>query len=260
LARRPLRGPGSPDPDELVPTIGYVVLCHPRSGSNMLIHALRQHPSVRAYGEIFQDEIDARRTAYRGHFEVYLPEMDGADFLRKIYCECYFDEILSVGFKLFYEQARHGRARTAWDYLRHRKEIRVLHLTRERSLDAYVSLCEAKATDRWVLETGEKRPDDMPPVVLDVDACLAFLNESYTYSAWVRSAFADHPFLDLQYDADLCASFPQTIKKVQEFLEVPVIDLPQRTQKQGTHPLKERVSNYAEVMDALRHTLFSGER
>jgi hypothetical protein len=223
----------------------------------MLIHALREHPSVRAYGEIFQDDIEARRTAYRGRFEIYSPDMDGGEFLRKIYCECYFDEILSIGFKLFYEQARRGKARTAWDYIRRRKEIRVLHLTRLRSLDAYVSLCEANVSDRWVLETGQKCADDMPPITLDIDACLTFLNQTYTYRAWARSAFADHPVLDLEYDADLCTNFPETMNRVQEFLGVPVIDLPQRTQKQATRPPKERVSNYSEVRRALRHTVFA---
>jgi LPS sulfotransferase NodH len=233
----------------------FVVLGHPRSGSTLLVQALRAHPGILAYGELFQDELHARRTGFRARHEMYETGTDGASFLANaIFRESDDDEILAVGFKLFYTQAREPGARSAWRYLADRTDLCIIHLTRDNALDAFVSLCEAQASGRWHVESAET-PPVAASIRIDPAKCLEFLDSLYAYREWVRQAFQAHELLEVSYERHLVADFNTTVREVQTFLGVPALPLPALLRKQGTRPIEARVSNCAEIANLLRNTI-----
>jgi LPS sulfotransferase NodH len=252
----PLRGPDRAGEGRAAPATHFVVLGHPRSGSTLLVQALREHPGMCVYGELFQDEPEARRTGYgarRG--TMYETGTDGASFLADtIFRENDDPETLATGFKLFYTQGRTPGARSAWGYLIGRKDLRVIHLTRDSGLRAFVSLCEAEASGRWLVEPADTPPAGAP-IHIDPQRCLAFLDSLYAYREWVRRAFAAHERLELSYERHLVADFDTALADVQTFLGVPALRLPALLRRQGTRPLEERISNYGEIRDLLRRTI-----
>jgi LPS sulfotransferase NodH len=241
--------------DWCVPRTGFVIIGHPRSGSTLLVNALREHTHVRAYGELFQEEPEERQRGYGSHLVLYQDGMDGASFLKdRVYAAPDEVEIMAVGFKLFYAQARDPQAASAWRYLLARKQLRIVHLVRERAFDAYVSLCEANASGRWHLEFDEA-PDVISPVLIDPAKCLSFLNRHFTYSSWVRQAFNKHAFLEVSFERHLVAAFDVTMRDVQTFLDVPVEPLPMLQRPQGVRPIEERVANYEAIRGLLQNTV-----
>ena len=253
---RGVQGPGDPDPGRLVPATHFVILTHPRSGSNLLVHALRQHPGTRMYGELFQEEIEVRSTAFRSQREMYDAGSDGAAFLaERIFVEDDDDpELLAVGFKLFRTQAREPEAQSAWDYLIDRKDLHVIHLNRDSGLDAFVSYCEAEISGRWLAEPDEPI-EAGPPIRIDPERCLEFLDCNLSHRDWVRQAFHAHPLLELSYERHLAADFGGALRDVQAFLGLPAVPVPPPLRKQAVRPLAERVANYAESIALLRHTV-----
>ncbi|MCG5052742.1 MAG: sulfotransferase [Myxococcales bacterium] len=242
-------------PDTSKAKVHFVLLGHPRSGSTLLLNALREHPGVQAFGEIFQDEPEERRSQLGGLFASYENGMDGAAYLRTHVFHARDDEdLLAIGFKLFYFQAREKPAATAWQYLIDEPRIRIVHLSRAQGVEAFVSLCEAEATGKWHVELDEPPAPTPTPVHVDPEACLAFLDKVQVHNAWVRQAFCKHDVLDLSYER-LVRDFSRSLSDVQTFLELPCQSLPLLLRKQGTRPLHHRIANFEELRRRLRHTL-----
>ena len=232
----------------------FVILGHPRSGSTLLLNALREHPGLLVYGEVFNDEPEARRDGYGGTDEVYETGADGASFLaHTIFRDRCDPEVLAVGFKLLYSQSHGHGMRSAWDYLVDRTELRVIHLTRDSLLDAYVSLAEAEASGRWHVELHEAVASGAP-LHIDPEACLEFLDGVHASREWARRAFRAHEVFELSYE-QLTAEFGATLHDVQAFLGLPPVPLPALLRKQGLRPLAARVSNLDEIVDMLRRTI-----
>lgn len=237
-----------------VPETHFVILGHPRSGSTLLLNALREHPGMHVYGELFQDELEDRRDGFGAAGEVYENGMDGASFLANTIFRMRDDpEVLAVGFKLFYEQAHEPGARSAWRYLIDRTDVRVIHLTRDSALHTFVSLSEAKVSGRWHVELDEAAPASAP-IRIDPEKCLAFLDNLYAYREWTRRAFQAHELLELSYER-LDADFNAALFDVQTFLGVPPVPLPALLRKQGVRPLEARISNFEEITALLRRTI-----
>jgi LPS sulfotransferase NodH len=239
----------------LEPATRFVLLGHPRSGSTLLFTSLIEHPSLRIYGELFQDDSEARREAYGAPEVMYRPEMDGATFLdERVFREDGNPETLAVGFKLFYTQAREPFARTAWAYLLRQKDIRIVHLVRNEVLRSFASLCEAEASGEWHVDEGQT-PVSSSPVRIDPERCLAFLDAWYAHREWVRQAFSKHEMLELSYERHILPDFQLALRDVQSFLGIPPLTLPVVLRRQGTRPLEERISNYDEIRSLLKHTV-----
>ncbi|GMT99599.1 hypothetical protein KH5H1_37190 [Corallococcus caeni] len=237
-----------------VPETNFVILGHPRSGSTLLLNALREHPGLRVYGELFQEELEERRNGFGAADGVYEPSMDGASFLaERIFRRRDDPDLLAVGFKLFYLQAREPQARSAWRYLLNRTDVRIIHLTRDNALDTFVSLSEAEASGRWHVEIDEAIPTS-EPIRIDPERCLAFLDAIYAYREWARRAFWAHEALELSYER-LHADFSAALFDVQSFLGVPPVPLPALLRKQGVRPLSARITNFAEITELLRRTV-----
>jgi hypothetical protein len=115
FARGTFLQPGQP------PLIRFIILGRPRTGSNMLVYALKAHPEIYARGEIFQ-RIGCRD--FRDVLQATAPRRRA---------------VKAVGFKLMYNHPLDRDLPELWDHLRTDKSIQVIHLERRNFLETHLS-------------------------------------------------------------------------------------------------------------------------
>jgi Sulfotransferase family len=246
--------------------VRFIVLGHARNGSTLLTTALGQHEQVRIFGELFNDEEEERRRAFRagcplyrdgrlidrqseGRAEFYRDGCDGATFLREeVLYQRYTDDLFAVGFKIFYNQARTASAKSAWMYLRRTPSIRVIHLLRKNLLESLLSLRLAFLTGEWVRPrqagTTVSQP---PPIWLHPEETRAYFDEITAWRQWAIKFFRSHHMLEMEYASDLCSKFNETLQRAQEFLGIPFQPVTQLLEKQAQRSPADQISNYAEL-------------
>src|SRR5262245_61558777 len=131
------------------PATRFIILCAARTGSTMLRHMLNSHPVVRCHGEVMTGRsLDALAGLDQSGDEsstrtlTELRRSDPERFLE----ECVLDPgpARAVGFKIKYEELL--RREYAWllEWLKSRRDIRVIHLRRENRLKRLISVVTAK--------------------------------------------------------------------------------------------------------------------
>ena len=256
--RLPWTRPAAPPPTR------FVVLCHARTGSNLICGSLSEHPQIRMLGEIFHPTEEQRRQN-AGHDgnpgRHYRDGEDGARYLaREVYGASSEPDIRAAGFKMFYDYARwEVPMRTAWDYLLADHDIRFLLLTRRNLLECLVSHEVALRTDRWRVPAGEPAPTkiDLAPFPLDAERCHAYFDRILTWRTWAAEALRSHPVLSLEYESDLDAHFPATMSRVFEFLDVAPAAAEPQTARQRTKSPAQQLSNFDELRSHFRHTPYT---
>lgn len=236
--------------------VRYIVSGFPRCGSTLLLAGLQQHPNIKIFNEPFHEYLEGR---YEVNGRKYQDDEDGESFVRFIYESPYEEQYTAIGFKLFGQQARSRRAaRSAWDYFRREKDIKVVYIDRENWLELVVSMEVAAKTKVWAIWNTEKheaarqmKKQAVGPIEIDPKIC----------EFWFRiidrarqSTFADsigHPVLRVYY-SELAGNFLETIHSIHDFLEVPRHDPEVQTVKQATKPLRERVANYEQLEEYFR--------
>lgn len=238
--------------------ITFILLSHPRSGSTALASALGQHPEVAILGEIFNDEDSERKRAMIGGYlrpstpnlgmESYRPGEDGAEFLRdRVFAPLFRTGRRAAGFKIFYDQAGKDReAAKAWEYLANTTNIHVIHLRRADLIANLLSLELALRDDQWVVVNGVT-PRKSGPITLSPKKCQAHFERITEQWLWARETFCKHPFLEIEYDADLCEDQPVALRRVQDFLGVTYHPIVPLTLKQSCQHPREVVRNYCQL-------------
>ncbi len=221
----------------------FFVVCPARSGSTLLMSALESHPDVeRTLMEPFNTEDpDLARELAPVMREVY-----GKDVLAKTTDDLkrLIDHLLDRydGFKILYYQVGLGDA--AWEYLRS-KRLKVVHLTRRNDLERQISFLVAQQTSVWHRQHESECPPE-PQVTLDA----ATLENSFAFNHRLFEHFetffqlADKLTIDYE---DLRDDYSATMKRVYEFLQLPVTDCPPAYLKRTRKTKVELVANYHEL-------------
>lgn len=236
----------------------FVLLCHARSGSNLLLWALDQHPGVQMAGEIFDESHSQHEAGLPAGTQPYALGMDGREFLtRNIFPPRRGKQRRARGFKLFYNHARaDAPARTAWQYLIDNPHIRVIHLARRNLFDCLVSFEVALRSGEWYrpVETPDA-PAVVPPFIISPWSAQEYFGHITTWRAWAARAFADHPALMLDYD-ELRADFAGTMARICAFIGVAPTDAQPALIRQVKTAPAQQISNYAELRRSFCHGPF----
>lgn len=247
--------PDSPRP------LRFILLAHPRSGSNLVSYSLAAHSQIAMLSEVLSQWPNVRTRCAKGprHSAWYEEGADGATFLdQKVFLQQAPRGIRACGVKIFYDHARFDPlVKTAWDYLLNDREIRVIHLQRKNYLDCKISLDVALQTGQWLLENREEgKRAVVPPFAADPDDYEFYFNQLHAAQTWASRAFTHHAVLSLEYERDLLDAFPETMARVFDFLglagEVPE----SRLLKQAGRPASTQLSNFDELREHFRHTLY----
>ncbi len=239
--------------------VRFIVICCPRTGSNLLTWSLLEHASVDMFGEIFHETEEEAESSLPPHIPCYRKGGSAAEYLETaIFSTDVTSRAQARGFKIFYDHARaDAAARTAWDFLVEDPEIRVIHLVRENLFDARASLEVALRTGEWFREiTAAFAAPPVAPFEMDPWDCMDFFARTTVWRQWAAKAFASHPILWLDYDRDIRGDFPGAMQRVFDFLDVESVQVTPLLVKQQKIKPSEQVSNYDELREWFKHSIF----
>lgn len=239
------------------PRTNFVLISAPRSGTNYLLSLTGQHPHAHCFYELFHRKPD-QRTEFFG--ERYDDREDGGAFVDRVFGWDYGESTHAVGFKLFYEHAHEGPARTVWSRLASRQEVKVIDLVRENHFETYVSLQVAMQTGRWTRHYRRPAGEIVrcPPFEVDANKFADYVERMREMRNTALGRVPDNPKITVTY-AEL-ARWPSVVMmRVYGFLGLRrrpwALRLKNHLVKQQRVPLAEQVTNFA----ALRARFAGGE-
>ena len=236
----------------------FVVVCPARTGSTMLMTALRQHADLLTHGEVFGDRPDVLKSVGTG-----APTATALFRLRQLDPAFFFSEVVlspdgraGVGCKFKYEELVLVRWRPAVRALLGDRSIRVILLWRENLLARFLSEFRATRVTGLFNARGEEPVPAMAPVRLGGDECEHNFSLTELRRSRVVPLFADHPVLSLTYD-DLVTDPDGSFARVQSFLDVRVVPISPGTKRLRHTPLAEAIANYDELEARFRGTPYA---
>ncbi len=207
----------------------FMISCTARSGSSMLSTLLNSHPRVLCHGEILAaphesagryHELRKQGTDVDVWLREYRQEHPGA----YLYDVCFNPAgHQSVGFKFKMEESLADAYKSFRDLLVADTDIKIIHLQRKNILDKYVSLQMTKQSGIFSIRSSSQRPK-LSPFAIDIPDFIAFVRKDRQRYESAFELFKDHPCLHVTYE-ELCDSRPESLAKVQDFLELPQADL-----------------------------------
>lgn len=174
----------------------FIIVTHPRSGSNYLRDALNAHPDVFEFGEAF---------CANPLISIYPREILGKDRLAVEDVDQLMDvlarqeRIVAPGFSLFSPAQGHLLDYDAAARLAARPDFYVIFLIRRNLLKAFVSLERALQTGYWHVDAGGRLvewkhaapvPDAkrQPLAPIDIAKAKAWIDETLAFFARIESA------------------------------------------------------------------------
>ena len=233
-----------------------VLLCSPRTGSNLLSGMLSSHGDVLMGAELFNPSLVSRHEIPWPNLEEAeqsqlhrLREHDLGTFFNHLYSRTESVAHSVVGFKLFYE---HAIVRPdALAQIQQDDMIRVVHLKRRNRLARFVSAERAARTNVWTTHVGEK-PQKFEPIALDPERLVEDFVETERREVEFANLISMHPTLDVFYE-DLALSPLTTALTVTDFLGLaPNPDLHIKYIKTGGTSLRNAISNFDELAETLQ--------
>ena len=241
----------------------FLILCHPRTGSNFLVSLLQSHSQIRVNGEMFSED-NQLYWGYSGYNSPRIAELKNEDPIffieRLIYRDNFPKFVKAVGFKLFYFQLKQGKQNIIWQYLKEIADLKIIHLTRKNLFHLYVSYQIAQKTNQWDLRTKKntQRISLLEPIFVDHEKCL---QQFKLIKHWEKkySNFFDlssQQYCNITYE-NLVSNTQQETDKIQEFIGVAQRPLTSHTKKQGIKPMRKIVANYDELKEKFYNSCWS---
>jgi LPS sulfotransferase NodH len=216
----------------------FAIVGNARTGSNYLLSGLKSSPTIRMYHEIFASH----------NREV------GRDF-DKILSTIYQYESKAtqlVGFKVFYNHLTDEE----WGKLAAHRELKLIHLTRRNRLRTVISLEIAFKSGQWTRGGNSKNLRDKK-ITLEPLKLIQRLQQIEAGEAATRARFCDNQILEIVYE-ELVNSPHEVFASVGDYLGVERLDPGRiRLKRQNPESLEQLVSNYVEVVAALKNTRFT---
>jgi hypothetical protein len=237
-----------------------VIVTGGRTGSNLLVFALRDHPNVKIYGEIFNPSEEIRKKWYQteGLSRYYKEGESGEQFLKSYIYKSYQSELRAVGFKMIYFYTLEDtRIKSVWNYLIENREIRIIQLKRRNYLDILVSQEVAFRTRNWILlSQEEKNIPTLDAFSLAPEYCEKFFDRLASKEKWIQEIFKEHPFIEVYY-SDLCNKFQDIVNQIHDFLSVPRYKAFVHTKKQQKKLSNMQLENFSELKDYFKKSKHS---
>lgn len=215
----------------------FIVLAHPRTGSNLLASLLgSSHEVVQEY-EIFNDEY---RTVGMGYEQIM------AELLRP-----YSAMIKAVGCKILYNQLTGEE----WEKFLAYPDFRIIHLTRRNRLRTATSHNIATKTGQWS-EYGlaDKPPLEERKIWLDKDEVFNSFVKLNIAEQRARQRFKDREIFEVTYE-ELVSDTEGTVAAIARFIGVQPWEIKDITlRQQNPERLRDLIQNFDELKRAFSNT------
>jgi LPS sulfotransferase NodH len=209
----------------------FVVICHPRTGSNLLLSYLGTHPNIKVQGEIF------KRLNGETIKEVY------NSFMRKRP-----GPIKASGFKVFYSHPEDGDHEQLLDLIDTIPDPLIIHLTREDKFRTLVSWKISLKTDIWGLHTTQELlPSSQKSITIDPGEAQAFAKTLSEDEKRIHQRFRQKKYIHLTYE-QLQSSPSDSLEKICSALSLSYVPMQTRYRKSNPEPLEILVSNYQDLI------------
>lgn len=225
----------------------FIIIAHARSGSSMLIGALRGHPQIMGFGEIFHPkEITFNIQDYDNNSIQLLSLRNNypVEFLNHFIFSSYKENIKAVGFKVFPEQIDNNSFRRIWQWLDEHRDVKMVFLTRQDLLATHTSRLVARKDGKYAIKKEEQR--SITTVKIDPKNLLEELEKRKYYNKEVKKYIKDHDCMEITYE-ELTQNLSYYLKKIQRFIGVDVNHLAVKSIKQEIRSLENVIENYDEL-------------
>lgn len=246
--------------------IPFILLGMPRTGSSLLHFALKQHPQIKIYGELFHKNESERINTHFIDYEkekIYYKggDEDAIEFLKKYVWNEENKKFNAVGFKLFAERIECEG--TKFLFKRLKAEIKNLHIIvikRLNLLDVFVSRKKAEQSKIWNIDLTQKDllvkyEMNIKPIHVSPENLMKFFNSYEEVYNFYKSFFSDLPYIEVIYE-ELITNFDEIIKKISNFLNINFYKLQQSLVKLNLKPHQEFIVNYSELKAFFKNTKY----
>lgn len=215
-----------------------VIICHARTGSNMLISLLNSHPNALFGGELFDFLKDrTSNSIWSNHFRKY-PK-----------------SVKVLGFKLFYAHPFDGE-RDVWDYIKNDKSILIIHLGRKNLFRSYVSFQIAEKTKKWHESINTKDLPNDKKVSINIDGFYEYFDAIEQQIKSVQEQFSNtHKYIEITYE-DLLVDRQSVVDRLIALMGIAKFKVTTKMIRQNAEPLHQLVTNFEEVTKKFEMTKF----
>lgn len=234
-----------------------IILTTQRSGSTFLVECLDSHPEIECSGEILNGQPDHPVPPFRGPFKhvkkalriartgAWMPgRWMGAFYERgqaKVRC-----------FKAMYNQLSRP---FALRYLVENEDVRVIHLRRHNLLKVHISsLLMSKR-----VQIQATAPTEAVWIQVDAAKAIASMRKARAHYESFDRAFEKHPRLQVSYENLIDGAYLQAdaARRICDFLDVAQFRMQSKLTKLNPESLRDMVTNYDELADAISRTEFA---
>ncbi|GAA0871250.1 hypothetical protein GCM10009117_03960 [Gangjinia marincola] len=253
--------------------INFALICHQRSGSNMLSSILNQHPKVDVFGQLFKDDENFQKKInaispipFKGNlFDDVIESRERFDELEispELREERNTDEFLDVFYKNYCQKTAFTRLGIKFhggtlyqdelerNFFNATRKIIILH--RENLLAAAISWYQARELNQWMRRSNEKV--EKQSISMDIDTLSWFIEKTKSDVAlWKSLAKKDQKdILELTYEEITQSSFD--LKRVWNYLEVSPLN-------QKKPQTKKLIKDYSHIpnLEEIKNTLENDE-
>ncbi|MDH5475290.1 MAG: sulfotransferase [Cyclobacteriaceae bacterium] len=205
----------------------FVILCAPRSGSNWLHTLLNSHAQIFSYGEIL------RRRFEKAPTQVILP-------LDQLVFSPHQKQVKAVGLKLFYHYLNENNYRQSFQEIVNDTSIKIIHLTRKKTLEQYLSLIKAQESKKWSQSQSSTK---FASIHINPNEFYEYKHNQSINEQAVLKVFEKHKIFTLTYE-DLYSKPEGLLEELQLFLKVKPTKLFSLLTKQATGNFKDSILNW----------------
>lgn len=210
----------------------FVLICHPRTGSNLLSSYLKSHPNIKMHGEIFS-------------------KLNGKSInsIYKIFNKNKERKFKASGFKVFYSHPDDGDNEELLNLIENIPNLVVIHLTRKNKIRTLVSWRIALLTNIWGKKRGETLvPTDQKRLNIIPGEAVSFISDLNHKENYIDQRFNKYKYIHITYE-DLVDDPQQCVNKIFPLLIVPDHEVKTNYIKSNPEPLNELIENFKELKD-----------
>lgn len=209
----------------------FLVVCRSRTGSNLLLDCLKQHPNIFVRGELFKNQaINAEE-----QIKHWLKRPEKA-----------------LGCKLFYYHAT-KRQEYVWDFLNENPKIQLIHLTRKDKARTVVSQIIASKTKIWKQKFSWKLPLFFRRIHLDPKLLTSEIQKTINWENDFRMRFNHRHILEISYE-NFTSKPQETLDNIFDFLGLERKRIQLRLKKQNPENIRRLVKNWNELEHLLKNS------